>query len=118
MMTTSHYWPTDQQPATDPVHPEDTASAWTAGQVEWFDAQKGFGFLRPDNGGPPVFCDYTAIESPGYKTLHSGQRVVFTTTDTGRGPEATRVLTYHRPGTEPQTGDRPRFRPRCRRRAT
>ncbi|NUS93751.1 MAG: cold shock domain-containing protein [Nocardia sp.] len=117
-MTTSHCWPTDQltiEPAPDPAHRGAPASPWIPGRVDWFDAQKGFGFLRPDHAGQPVFCDYTAIETPGYKTLHPGQRVVFTTTDTGRGPEATRVLTYDQPITEAEAAGRPRWRSLCRR---
>ncbi|MFD9547984.1 cold-shock protein [Nocardia salmonicida] len=77
--------------------------------MSWFDAAKGFGFLIPDQGGPAVFCDYTAIASPGFKILHAGQRVIFTVTDTGRGPEADQVLTYDEPGTDtavPASGPR------------
>ncbi|WP_280302788.1 cold shock domain-containing protein [Nocardia neocaledoniensis] len=81
--------------STDPHRHAGTDSvAWQPGRVDWFDAEKGFGFLAPDRGGPAVFCDFTAIDSPGYKTLRAGQRVVFTVTDTGRGPEAVRILTY------------------------
>ncbi|MEV0333360.1 cold shock domain-containing protein [Nocardia sp. NPDC050717] len=89
--------PTTTSPAspTDPHRHGGTESvAWQPGRVDWFDAAKGFGFLTPDHGGPAVFCDYTAIDTPGYKTLRAGQRVVFTATDTGRGPEAVRILTY------------------------
>lgn len=119
-MTTSRCWPTERhntEPAADPVHRGAPSPAWTPGQVDWFDARKGFGFLRPDRGGAPVFCDYTAIETPGYKTLHPGQRVVFTSTDTGRGPEATRVLTYNPPNTKTEPVGRPRWRPLRRRHA-
>ncbi len=73
---------------------------WQPGRVSWFDAAKGFGFLSSDRGGPAVFCDYTAIATPGYKHLHAGQRVIFTATDTGRGPEAGQVLTYDESGTD------------------
>ncbi|MGW6621926.1 cold-shock protein [Nocardia sp. NPDC055002] len=73
---------------------------WQPGHVSWFDAAKGFGFLIADRGGPAVFCDYTAIVSPGFKILHAGQRVIFTMTDAGRGPEAIQVLTYVEPGTD------------------
>ncbi|WP_437126397.1 cold-shock protein [Nocardia mangyaensis] len=71
------------------------------GRVAWFDAEKGFGFLTPGRGGPAVFCDYTAIATPGYKTLRAGQRVVFTVTDSGRGPEAVEVLTCDEPEVDP-----------------
>lgn len=98
--TTSLASPTDPHTYPDPHRHAATGSiSWQPGRVDWFDAEKGFGFLAPDHGGPAVFCDYTAIEAPGYKTLHAGQRVVFTVTDTGRGPEAVRILTYDEPVT-------------------
>lgn len=53
--------------------------------------------MNPGLGGPSVFCDYTAIATPGYKTLRAGQAVVFTVTDTGRGPEAVEVVTCDEP---------------------
>ncbi|WP_436838947.1 cold-shock protein [Nocardia salmonicida] len=99
--TTSLASPTDPHIDFDPHRNTATDSAsWQPGRVDWFDAKKGFGFLTPDRGGPAVFCDYTAIEAPGYKTLHAGQRVVFDVTDTGRGPEALRILTYGQPSTD------------------
>lgn len=114
--TTSSASPTEHPAHQDPHQHAATASrSWQPGRVAWFDAEKGFGFLTPDRGGPTVFCDYTAIDSPGYKTLHAGQCVVFTVTDTSRGPEAVQVLTYGAPITEtgepspmlPSAGSRP-----------
>lgn len=70
-----------------------------------------------------MFVEYQAIEVPGYKTLVAGQPVVFTATDTSRGPEATRVVPYRRtststapsPATVLARSDRKRsYRPRCR----
>ncbi|WP_394358686.1 cold-shock protein [Nocardia canadensis] len=99
--TTSLASPADPHTPLDPHrHPGADAIAWQPGRVDWFDAEKGFGFLTSDHGGPAVFCDYTAIDTPGYKTLHAGQRVIFTATDTGRGPEAVRILTYDEPATD------------------
>lgn len=90
MMTTTAS-PTDRTP--DP-HSRDRALArWQPARVAWFDAAKGFGFLTPDTG-PAVFLDYRVIEVPGYKTLTAGQPVIYTSTDTPRGPEATRVVPY------------------------
>ncbi|MGS2810512.1 cold-shock protein [Nocardia sp. MW-W600-9] len=120
--TTSLASPTDPDPHR---HPATDSTSWQPGWVDWFDAEKGFGFLTPDRGGPAVFCDYTAIEAPGYKTLRAGQRVVFAVADTARGPEAVRVLTYDEPVVEtaeptPLRWGRARslswsHRPRCRR---
>ncbi|WP_442799820.1 cold-shock protein [Nocardia sp. NBC_01730] len=97
--TTSPASPTDPHTHPDPHHAGESRS-WQPGRVAWFDAEKGFGFLTPDCGGPAVFCGYTAIDAPGYKTLHAGQRVVFTVTNPGRGPEAVRILTYDEPATD------------------
>ncbi|MTE13764.1 cold-shock protein [Nocardia aurantiaca] len=79
----------------DPAHtgPETELPHWRPARVAWFDTEKGFGFLTPVTG-PPVFVDYSVIEIPGYKTLIAGQPVIYTATDTGRGPEATRVIPY------------------------
>ncbi|WP_063713124.1 cold-shock protein [Nocardia jiangxiensis] len=80
---------------------------WHHGHVAWFNTEKGFGFLTPDTG-PAVFVDYQGIDALGFKTLAAGQPVVFTATDTGRGPEATRVVPYTRASTStpPQRGHR------------
>ncbi|MEV6062950.1 cold-shock protein [Nocardia asteroides] len=115
--------PADQLAELDPHRRAAADSpAWQPGRVDWFDPEKGFGFLVPDRGGAAVFCDFAAIEAPGYKTLHAGQRVVFVAGDNGRGPEAVRILTYDEPAADqtPLDGLRPlpRSRPtRCRARA-
>ena len=45
------------------------------GTVKWFNAEKGFGFIEQDGGGPDVFVHYSAIESNGYRSLDEAQRV-------------------------------------------
>ena len=47
------------------------------GKVKWFNAQKGFGFIQPDGGGPDVFVHVSALERAGFSTLNEGQRVSF-----------------------------------------
>ena len=47
------------------------------GTVKWFNAQKGFGFIQPDNGGPDVFVHISAVERAGMSTLNEGQKVEF-----------------------------------------
>lgn len=47
------------------------------GTVKWFNAQKGFGFIQPDNGGPDVFVHITAVERAGLGTLTEGQKISF-----------------------------------------
>ncbi len=61
------------------------------GQVKWFNAAKGFGFISPDDGTSDVFVHYTAIEIKGYKTLHEGDAVEFEMQSSPKGPQATRV---------------------------
>jgi cold shock CspA family protein len=62
----------------------------------WYDAEKGFGFLAPTDGGEPVFVTHHVINAPGYRTLAGGQSAVFTVADTSRGPEATQVIAASR----------------------
>ncbi|MCX4812247.1 MULTISPECIES: cold-shock protein [unclassified Streptomyces] len=61
------------------------------GTVKWFNAEKGFGFIAPDDGTPDVFVHYSAIDSGGYRSLEENQRVSFTTTQGPKGPQADQV---------------------------
>ena len=47
------------------------------GIVKWFNGEKGYGFITPEDGGKDVFVHYSAIEGGGYKSLEEGQRVSF-----------------------------------------
>ena len=47
------------------------------GTVKWFNSQKGFGFIQPDNGGQDVFVHISAVERAGMSTLNEGQNVSF-----------------------------------------
>ncbi|WP_406275508.1 cold-shock protein [Nocardia sp. NBC_00881] len=71
--------------------PSTTAESWRRGIVVWFNVEKGFGFLQPDDDPTPVFVEYTSIETTGYKSLAAGQPVIFTATVRKRGPEAIAV---------------------------
>lgn len=47
------------------------------GTVKWFNEQKGYGFIQPDNGSKDVFVHISAVERAGMKTLREGQKVNF-----------------------------------------
>jgi CspA family cold shock protein len=47
------------------------------GTVKWFNPQKGFGFIQPENGGADVFVHISAVERAGLTTLNDGQKVSF-----------------------------------------
>ena len=49
----------------------------TIGVVKWFNAQKGLGFIQPDDGGTDVFVHISAVERAGMATLHEGQKLSF-----------------------------------------
>jgi CspA family cold shock protein len=61
------------------------------GTVKWFNAEKGFGFISQDDGGPDVFVHYSAIDSSGYRSLDENQRVSFEVQAGAKGPQATNV---------------------------
>lgn len=61
------------------------------GVVKWFNAEKGFGFIAQDGGGPDVFVHFTAIQSQGYRSLEEAQRVEFEITQGDKGPQAANV---------------------------
>ena len=47
------------------------------GTVKWFNAQKGFGFIQPNSGGPDVFVHISAVERAGLSGLNEGQKVSY-----------------------------------------
>lgn len=47
------------------------------GTVKWFNSQKGFGFIQPDQGGADVFVHISAVERAGLGSLHEGQKISF-----------------------------------------
>lgn len=49
----------------------------TTGTVKWFNGQKGFGFIQPDEGGSDVFVHISAVERAGMSSLSEGQKVSF-----------------------------------------
>ena len=61
------------------------------GTVKWFNADKGFGFITPDGGGPDVFAHFSAIEAGGFRSLDENQRVEFDVTQGAKGPQAANI---------------------------
>ena len=54
------------------------------GTVKWFNGQKGFGFIQPDDGGTDVFVHISAVERAGMASLHEGQKLGFELEQDGR----------------------------------
>ncbi|MCA4133383.1 cold-shock protein [Arthrobacter sp. M4] len=60
----------------------------TTGTVKWFNSEKGFGFIAPDDGSADVFAHYSAIQGDGYRGLEEGQKVEFESQRGPKGPQA------------------------------
>jgi CspA family cold shock protein len=61
------------------------------GTVKWFNPDKGFGFIAPDDGSADVFVHFSAIQSNGYRTLEENQKVEYNVTQGPKGPQAAEV---------------------------
>jgi CspA family cold shock protein len=59
--------------------------------VKWFNADKGYGFIAPDDGTPDVFVHHSAIQTDGYRSLQENQRVEYTASRGAKGPQADTV---------------------------
>ncbi|MGI8312490.1 MULTISPECIES: cold-shock protein [Saccharopolyspora] len=61
------------------------------GTVKWFNAEKGFGFIAPNDGGPDVFVHYSSIDTNGFRSLEENQAVEYEVTQGAKGPQASGV---------------------------
>jgi CspA family cold shock protein len=61
------------------------------GKVKWFNDQKGFGFITPEDGSKDVFAHYSAIQSDGFKSLAEGDNVEFDVMASDKGPKAANI---------------------------
>ncbi|RZL79661.1 MAG: cold-shock protein [Rhodococcus sp. (in: high G+C Gram-positive bacteria)] len=61
------------------------------GVVKWFNGEKGFGFIKPDDGGADLFVHFSEIAGSGFKTLDENQRVEFEVGQGQKGPQAQNV---------------------------
>jgi cold shock protein len=61
------------------------------GTVKWFNADKGYGFIAPDDGTADVFVHFSAIQADGFRSLQENQRVTYTAGRGQKGPQAEEV---------------------------
>ncbi len=61
------------------------------GTVKWFNDQKGFGFITPEDGGKDLFVHHSSIQAEGFKSLAKNQKVEFDVEESDKGPRAANV---------------------------
>ena len=61
------------------------------GTVKWFNDDKGFGFIKPDDDGKDLFVHHSSINGSGFKSLADGARVSYESEDGPKGPKAINV---------------------------
>jgi len=61
------------------------------GTVKWFNSEKGFGFIAPDDGSADVFAHYSEITGNGFRNLEENQKVEFEVTQGNKGPQASNI---------------------------
>lgn len=77
----------DRRPSDLPVAPT-VPAVRVLGEVAWFCPDRGFGFVRPDDGGDDVFVTWSALPGTGFRTIDGGRRVTFVRDQDAHGPVA------------------------------
>jgi CspA family cold shock protein len=78
-------------PGAIPAATQNKDTIMTTGTVKWFNAEKGFGFIAPDDGSADVFAHYSAIATRGYRSLEENQKVEFDVIQGPKGPQAENI---------------------------
>jgi cold shock protein len=71
-----------------PTNTYESDSTMARGTVKWFDGEKGFGFITPEEGGKDLFVHFSNITGSGFRTLEEGATVTFEVGEGRKGPEA------------------------------
>jgi cold shock protein len=61
------------------------------GTVKWFNTEKGYGFITPEDGSKDLFVHFSGISGDGYKSLNEGQKVEYEAKQGQKGPQASNV---------------------------
>jgi CspA family cold shock protein len=78
-----------------------------SGRVKWFNDQKGFGFIEPDQGGPDVFAHFSAIDMDGFRTLKEGAHVSYEVSEGPKGLLASKIKAVAAEAAAPPAGQAP-----------
>jgi CspA family cold shock protein len=70
----------------------ESESDMPTGTVKWFNETKGFGFIKPDDGGADLFAHYSGIKAKGFRTLKENQRVEYQVQQGQKGPQAVEIV--------------------------
>jgi CspA family cold shock protein len=74
-----------------PIRMREVGKGMAQGTVKWFNGDKGFGFIAPDDGAQDVFVHYSEISGGGFRSLEENQRVQFDIEQGAKGPQAVGV---------------------------
>ena len=70
---------------------EEKKDTMATGTVKWFNGDKGYGFIAPDDGSADVFAHFSAINAAGFRSLNEGDRVEFETQQGPKGLQAANI---------------------------